>query len=100
MRLSFAVANLSLSDVHSYEEFYPEGPKNSKSLARIVGVHHAKRIKGLLDNTKGTIVLGGETDVENTYIAPTVVKDVKDGDVVFAWTWNNRVGNREFYMNW
>lgn len=25
--------------------------------------------------------------------------DVKDGDVVFAWTWNNRVGNREFYMN-
>ena len=29
-----------------------------------------------------------------------IPKDVKDGDVVFAWTWNNRVGNREFYMNW
>ncbi|KAL1712454.1 hypothetical protein EV715DRAFT_213621 [Schizophyllum commune] len=28
-----------------------------------------------------------------------IPKDVKDGDVVFAWTWNNRVGNREFYMN-
>ncbi|KAI1792769.1 NAD-dependent aldehyde dehydrogenase [Ganoderma leucocontextum] len=63
-----------------YEEFYPEGPKDSDSLARIVGVHHAKRIKSLLDNTKGTIVLGGETDVENRYIAPTVVKDVKGDD--------------------
>ncbi|KAL1703973.1 hypothetical protein EV121DRAFT_206787 [Schizophyllum commune] len=28
-----------------------------------------------------------------------IPKDAKDGDVVFAWTWNNRVGNREFYMN-
>ena len=26
--------------------------------------------------------------------------DVKNGDVVFAWTWNNEIGNREFYMNW
>ncbi|KAL1686508.1 hypothetical protein GGG16DRAFT_96791 [Schizophyllum commune] len=25
--------------------------------------------------------------------------DVKNGDVVFAWTWNNEIGNREFYMN-
>ena len=28
------------------------------------------------------------------------IKDVKSGDVVFAWTWNNNTGNREFYMNW
>ena len=64
---------------HSYSAFYPEGPKNSESLARIVGVSHAKRIKNLLENTRGTIVLGGETDVDNKYIAPTIVKDV-DGD--------------------
>ena len=67
-------------EVYRYEEFYPDGPKKSQSLARIVGVHHAKRIKSLLDNTRGTIVLGGETDVENRYIAPTVVKDVKGDD--------------------
>ena len=30
----------------------------------------------------------------------TVPSDVASGDVVFAWSWNNRVGNREFYMNW
>ena len=29
-----------------------------------------------------------------------IPKDVKSGDVVFAWTWNNNTGNREFYMNW
>ncbi|KAL1709289.1 hypothetical protein EV121DRAFT_267296 [Schizophyllum commune] len=29
----------------------------------------------------------------------TVPSDVASGDVVFAWSWNNRVGNREFYMN-
>ena len=30
----------------------------------------------------------------------TIPKDVKSGDVLFAWTWNNNTGNREFYMNW
>ena len=29
-----------------------------------------------------------------------IPKDVKDGDVIIAWTWNNNTGNREFYMNW
>ncbi|KAI5890859.1 uncharacterized protein SCHCODRAFT_02508642 [Schizophyllum commune H4-8] len=29
----------------------------------------------------------------------TIPKDVKSGDVLFAWTWNNNTGNREFYMN-
>ncbi|KAL1679172.1 hypothetical protein EV122DRAFT_210486 [Schizophyllum commune] len=28
-----------------------------------------------------------------------VPADAKDGENVFAWTWNNRVGNREMYMN-
>ncbi|KAI4520094.1 hypothetical protein K525DRAFT_204522, partial [Schizophyllum commune Loenen D] len=29
----------------------------------------------------------------------TVPSDVASGDIVFAWSWNNRVGNREFYMD-
>ena len=60
-----------------YQSFYPDGPRKSKSFSRIVGEHHAKRIKALLDNSKGTVVLGGETDVAEKYIAPTVIKDVK-----------------------
>ncbi|KAF8419347.1 hypothetical protein EV426DRAFT_538891 [Tirmania nivea] len=29
----------------------------------------------------------------------TVPKDTKDGPVLFAWTWFNKIGNREMYMN-
>ena len=43
---------------------------------------HTGRIKRLLDETKGTIVLGGQTDVEQRYIAPTVVANVGEGDVL------------------
>ncbi len=73
-----------LSLVHRYQTFYPEGPRKSESLGRIVGLHHAQRIKSLLDNTKGTIVFGGETDVEERYIAPTLVKDVRGDDSLMS----------------
>jgi hypothetical protein len=29
----------------------------------------------------------------------TMPKDVPSGTYTFAWTWNNKIGNREFYMN-
>jgi hypothetical protein len=29
----------------------------------------------------------------------TMPKDIPDGRYTFAWTWNNKIGNREFYMN-
>ena len=45
---------------------------------------HAARIKGLLDETKGTIVLGGGADVENRYIAPTVVANVREDDSLLS----------------
>ncbi|CDO77936.1 hypothetical protein BN946_scf184773.g2 [Trametes cinnabarina] len=63
-----------------YASFYPEGPENSRSLGRIVSEAHTARIKQLLDETKGTIVLGGTADVSKRYIAPTVVKDVTFDD--------------------
>ena len=45
---------------------------------------HAQRIKDLLDNTKGTIVFGGDTDVENRYIAPTLVRNVSGDDPLMS----------------
>ena len=42
------------------------------------------RIKGLLDNTRGTVILGGETDIGDRYIAPTVVKDVPGDDSLMS----------------
>ncbi|KAI0356760.1 NAD-dependent aldehyde dehydrogenase [Trametes cingulata] len=63
-----------------YHSFYPEGPEKSDSLSRIVSQAHAARVKRLIDETKGTIVLGGQADVESRFVAPTIVRDVKGDD--------------------
>ncbi|OJT05217.1 Aldehyde dehydrogenase, dimeric NADP-preferring, partial [Trametes pubescens] len=66
------------------ESFYPEGPKKSESFSRIVSSAHAARIKRMIDETKGTVVFGGDTDVSERYIAPTVVRDVRPDDVLMG----------------
>ncbi|KAI0325251.1 NAD-dependent aldehyde dehydrogenase [Cubamyces sp. BRFM 1775] len=67
-----------------YASFYPEGPALSASLARVVSQAQAQRITTMLNETKGEIVLGGDTDVSQKYIAPTVVKDVNVNDPLMA----------------
>lgn len=52
----------------------------SDSYARIATDAHFKRIKGMLDATKGEIVIGGETDESQRFIAPTIVKNVRPDD--------------------
>jgi acyl-CoA reductase-like NAD-dependent aldehyde dehydrogenase len=49
-----------------------------------VSSRHFVRVKGLLDNTKGTIVFGGESDADTKYIAPAVVKDVNTSDSLMS----------------
>ncbi|KAI0749987.1 aldehyde dehydrogenase [Daedaleopsis nitida] len=68
----------------AYTTFYPDGPENSDSLSRIVSQKHAARIKGLLDNTKGEIILGGKVDVEKRYVAPTIVNNVSADDSLMS----------------
>ncbi|KAI0325253.1 NAD-aldehyde dehydrogenase [Cubamyces sp. BRFM 1775] len=68
----------ALKDV--YRSFYPHGPKDSDSFCRIVTEAHTARIKDLIDRTKGTVVFGGDADVAERYVAPTVVKDVRPDD--------------------
>ncbi|KAH9903156.1 NAD-aldehyde dehydrogenase [Cubamyces lactineus] len=63
-----------------YRTFYPDGPRNSDSYCRIISEAHTARIKNLIDHTKGTIVFGGDADVAERYIAPTVVRDVRPDD--------------------
>ncbi|KAI0819376.1 NAD-aldehyde dehydrogenase [Trametes gibbosa] len=65
-----------------YHSFYPEGPEKSDSFSRIVSEAHATRIKRLIDETNGTIVFGGQANVSQRYVAPTLVKDVKGDDVL------------------
>ncbi|KAI1792163.1 aldehyde dehydrogenase [Ganoderma leucocontextum] len=68
----------------AYASFYPDGPAQSDSFSRIVTSAHAERIKKMIDGTHGTVVVGGEADIENRYVAPTIVRDVKEGDSLLS----------------
>uniref|UniRef100_H2ZTZ0 Aldehyde dehydrogenase family 3 member A2 n=1 Tax=Latimeria chalumnae TaxID=7897 RepID=H2ZTZ0_LATCH len=56
------------------KEFYGEDPKTSPDYERIINKHHFKRIFSLMEGSK--VALGGETDEESCYIAPTVLTEV------------------------
>ncbi|KXJ91088.1 aldehyde dehydrogenase [Microdochium bolleyi] len=55
------------------KDFFPKGPRASPDYARIVNHRQFDRIKKMLDSTKGKIVMGGETDRDDLFIAPTAV---------------------------
>jgi aldehyde dehydrogenase (NAD+) len=55
-------------------EFYGSDPKASPDYARIVNDRHFRRLEALLGD--GAPALGGETDAEQRYIAPTVLRGV------------------------
>ncbi|KAJ5482856.1 Beta-apo-4'-carotenal oxygenase [Penicillium diatomitis] len=57
----------------AYAEFYPNGAKGSPDYSKIVNEAHFQRLKSMLDNTKGKILLGGTMDEKTLFIEPTVV---------------------------
>ncbi len=62
--------------------FYGSNPAESPDYGRMVNEKHFQRIKNYLENTEGRIVLGGETDLENLYIAPTIIDEVTPSDAL------------------
>lgn len=60
---------------------HPKDPRETAAVGKIVSEQHTLRLKRLIDETDGTVVLGGDADVPSRYIAPTIIKDVKAGDV-------------------
>ena len=62
-------------------EFYGEQPKESPDFARIVNTAHHERLAQLLKS--GDAAVGGDSDAEQRYIAPTVLRNVAlDSDVM------------------
>ncbi|KAJ5476589.1 Aldehyde dehydrogenaseN-terminal [Penicillium sp. IBT 31633x] len=57
----------------AYKEFYPQGAKSSPDYSRIVNPGAFARLKSMLDNTKGKIMMGGTMDEKELFIEPTVV---------------------------
>ncbi|KAF7858419.1 hypothetical protein EAF04_009020 [Stromatinia cepivora] len=67
----------------AYKEFFPQGPKASPDYGRIVNNRQFLRIKKMLDDSKGSILIGGELDEAENFIAPTVVLvDSKDDSML------------------
>ncbi|KAL6307480.1 NAD-dependent aldehyde dehydrogenase [Sparassis latifolia] len=62
--------------------FYPGDPQQDASFGRIITEQHAERLKGLIDATRGTVVVGGQTDVAGKYVAPTIIRDVPPDDAL------------------
>jgi len=62
------------------KEWYGENPEDSSDLSRIVSRKHFDRLSNLLKSTNGNVVIGGESEAKDNYIAPTVVTNVKAED--------------------
>lgn len=54
----------------------PEARKANPGYCRIVSGRHLERLRGLLAASGGTVVLGGEADPAENYLAPTLITGV------------------------
>jgi beta-apo-4'-carotenal oxygenase len=57
----------------AYNEFYPQGAKASPDYSRIINEASFHRIKSMIDNSKGKILMGGTMDEKERFIEPTLV---------------------------
>ncbi|XP_008145077.2 aldehyde dehydrogenase family 3 member B1 [Eptesicus fuscus] len=60
--------------------FYGEDPRASPDLGRIINEKHFQRLRGLLGC--GRVVIGGQSEESDRYIAPTVLVDVQETEPV------------------
>ena len=56
------------------KQFYGDNPSKNPDYARIINDHHLARLSGLLK--EGDIIIGGDTNPADRYIAPTVIDNV------------------------
>ena len=61
-------------------EIHGDNPQNSEAFVRIINPRHFKRLSLLLDKDK--IILGGQTDEQDLYIAPTLMDGISWDDAV------------------
>jgi aldehyde dehydrogenase (NAD+) len=55
---------------------YGKDPAQSEHYGRVINTGHTERIKGLLDAGGFDVVVGGQVDVDNRYVSPTVLRGV------------------------
>ncbi|RUS18662.1 fatty aldehyde dehydrogenase [Endogone sp. FLAS-F59071] len=62
------------------DDFFGADPQKSDSYGRIVSDHHFTRLFNMIDRTSGRIILGGQHDKAERYIAPTVITGIDEND--------------------
>lgn len=66
-------------------DFYGDDPRRSPDYARIVNDRHLGRLTELLRDVEAErIVIGGQADVAERYLAPTIVRDVSFDEAMMA----------------
>ncbi|KAF2665348.1 aldehyde dehydrogenase [Microthyrium microscopicum] len=58
----------------TFKEFFPAGAKASPDYGRIVNNRQWTRLKKMLDDSKGKILIGGNMDEADRFLEPTVVQ--------------------------
>ncbi|TRZ72274.1 MAG: aldehyde dehydrogenase family protein [Actinobacteria bacterium] len=82
----YVLAHTSIADKlvdeirKSINDFYGADPQRSSDFARISSPRHFARLSNMLSS--GKVAIGGQTEEQQRYIAPTVLVDVKASDVV------------------
>lgn len=69
-------------------KFYGKDPQASKDFGRIINERQFDRLNTLLKQSKQEVLIGGQCDREDLYIAPTVLQDVK---------WNSAIMEEEIF---
>jgi len=62
------------------KKFYGDDIKNSSDYSRIINNNHFMRIKDLLNNSQGKIVMAGNYSKDDLYFPPTIVTDININD--------------------
>ena len=82
----YVLAHASIADKlveeirKSINDFYGADPQRSTDFARISSSRHFARLSNMLSS--GKVAIGGHTDEQQRYIAPTVLVDVQPTDTV------------------
>lgn len=58
----------------AYKSFYPEGSSKGPDFTRLVNDRAFQRLKAMIDESKGKILLGGATDEKERYIEQTFIQ--------------------------
>ena len=56
------------------KDFYPYGTRHTDDFGRIVNDRHWQRLKQMFETSNGKILMGGEMDSSDRYIAPTLIQ--------------------------